>query len=329
MRFWCCLGALLLGPWLTPACAGNEKTVLMVTQRGCEEICRSFQHALQTQGPVRFILRDTGGDASRVAPIVAEARTLRPDLVATWGTGITLATVGPFDAVDPARHLTDIPVVYLYVGNPVESKIARSAERSGRANVAGANTAVPLEAQIRLMASYQPLRRVAMLYNTDEPAAVSQAVAARKAFEAQRLAVSEARMTPGDGSPLQAANIEAALDALSRDQPDFLYYIGSAFTLKHILPLSQGAAARGIPVFSAQEPSFRRGDVLLGLINPLSGIGQVAAYQAGQILFQGKPPQALPSPTLSRHSVLINMRAAHRLKRYPPMKLLQFAEIAQ
>ena len=33
---------------------------------------------------------------------------------------MTLGVVGPYDAVDPARHLTDIPVVFTMVSTPVE-----------------------------------------------------------------------------------------------------------------------------------------------------------------------------------------------------------------
>ncbi|MGB7481432.1 MAG: ABC transporter substrate binding protein [Burkholderiaceae bacterium] len=317
--------------WLAPPAAAQAQTqavkrVLLITNRGCEEVCQSFRRNLESQGPVEFVWRDAGGDTGRVAAFVAEARELRPDLIATWGTGITLAVVGPWDGADPARHVADIPVVYMYVGDPVASKIARSAERSGRQNVAGANTSVPLEAQIRLLQSYRKLDRIGMLYNTDEPAAVTQAREARRLFEAHAVTVDEERLPNRDGRP-DAAAIPAALDRLARHQPDFLYYVGSTFTLKQIGTLADGAIARGIPMFSATEPAFRQGDVLLGLVSPLAGIGQVAAHQAGQILFHRKQPGELESPALTRHSVLINMRAARALKIYPPMKLLQFAEL--
>ena len=43
--------------------------------------------------------------------------------------------------------------------------------------VAGANTTVPLDAQINLMESYRPLSRVAMVYNANEPAAAATPIA--------------------------------------------------------------------------------------------------------------------------------------------------------
>ena len=313
---------MLPSTWAQPV-----KKVFLITNRGCEEICQSFRRSLESQGPVNFIARDIAGDTSRVAGFVAEARLLRPDLVATWGTGVTLAVVGPYDAPDPKRYLRDIPVVYMYVGNPVESRIARSASQSGRPNVAGANTSVPVEAQIKLLAAYRPLTRVGMLYNTDEPAAVTQAAQVRQAFEAHAVQVNEVRLPmTAKGTP-DAERIPAALDQLARQKPDFLYHIGSTFTLKQVKAISVGAIARGMPMFSPTESAFRQGCVLLGLISPLAGIGQVAAHQAGQILFHGRQPGDLPSPTLTHYSVLINMQAARDLRIYPPMKLLQFAEL--
>lgn len=320
-----------ISAWLsiTSVHAEPTKRVFLITNRGCEEVCMSFKSNLTNQGPVDFIWRDIDGDASRVPALVAEIRRLHPDLVATWGTGITLGVVGPYDTTEPTRYLTDIPVVYMYVGNPVESKIARSSTRSGRSNVAGANTSVPIDAQINLLTAYRPIKRVGMLYNTNEPAAVFQAAATRRAFEAHKIQVTEVRLpNDSDGRPNISA-IPAALDELALAKPDFLFQIGSTFMLQQIKTISTDAIQRGMPMFSATEPAFRRGEVLLGLISPLAGIGQIAAYQAGRILFHHVQPGSMTSPTLTRHSILINMQAARALKFYPPMKLLQFAELTE
>jgi len=314
---------------LNPARADTAKRVYLITNHGCEDVCRSFQHNLESQGPVDFILRDVDGDVSRVAGLIKEARQLRPDLIATWGTGITLAVVGPYDAVEPSAYVTDIPVVYMYVGNPVQSKIARDPQHSGRANVAGANTAVPMNEQINLLASYRKLSKIGMLYNTDEPAAVAQADAARRDFQARGVQIIEAKLVLGkDGRP-NASEIPVAIEKIADSKPDFLYHIGSTFTLEQIAEISNDAIAHDIPMFSSTEPAFRDGNVLLGLISPLASIGQVSAYQAGQILFHGKRAGDLPTPTVTHHSVLINMHAARALKLYPPMKLLQFADLVE
>ncbi len=307
----------------------KPKIVYLITNRGCEEVCRSFQHSLSSQGPVSFVLRDIDGDVARMPPLIAEARRLHPDLIATWGSGITLAVVGPYDAADRSRYIDDIPVIYMYVGNPVESKIARDLKKSGRPNVAGANTAVPMSAQLNLVESYRKVRKVGMLYNTNEPAAVAQADDARQNLAARGIEVIEVKLPPrADGKP-DADDIPGALSKLAEARPDFLYNVGSTFTLQQISQISNGAIALGVPMFSSAESAFRKGEILLGLISPLAGIGQVSAYQAGQVLFHDQQPGDLSTPTLTRHSVLINMKAARVLQLYPPMKMLQFAEISE
>jgi len=225
------------------------------------------------------------------------------------------------------EYVSDIPVVYMYVGNPVESKIARDPQHSGRANVAGANTSVPMQEQINLLTSYRKFGKVGMLYNANEPAALAQAASAREAFQARGVQVVEAQLKLDKSGRPNAADIPGAVAALAQSKPDFLYHIGSTFTLQQIAAISDAAIANGIPMFSSSESAFRNGDVLLGLVSSLAAIGEVSAYQAGQILFHGQRPGDLTTPTVTRHSVLINMHAARALQLYPPMKLLQFAEL--
>jgi putative ABC transport system substrate-binding protein len=319
---------LLVCTLLLPGLArAAGKKVMIITNRGCEEICRSFEQGLQSQGEISLIVRDIAGDTKKVPAIIDEARAMKVDLIATWGTGVTLAVIGKRDAVDPAKHVTDIPVVYLFVGNPVESGIAVDTKRSGRPNVAGANTTVPVEAQINLMMSYRKVSRVGMIFNVDEPAAVLQAASVRKQFEARSVAVSVVELPKGLDGKADPESIEPGIERLAQDKPEFIYYIGSSFTLANSKRIGELAMQRGIPVFTGFEQTYRKGSILLGLTSPLTGIGQIGAYQAGQILFNDRKPGDLNSPTLTRHSVLINMDAARQLKAYPPMKLLQFAEL--
>jgi len=347
------LSVIVLLP-VAHAANATAKLVYVITNRGCEEVCRSFQHGLENQGPVTFVLRDADGDTSRVPAFIEEAHRLHADLIATWGTGITLAVVGPYGEVGTPgapdtsgvsgipsasgksgvpgvpgvpEYVSDIPVVYMYVGNPVESKIARDPQHSGRANVAGANTSVPMQEQINLLTSYRKFGKVGMLYNANEPAALAQAASAREAFQARGVQVVEAQLKLDKSGRPNAADIPGAVAALAQSKPDFLYHIGSTFTLQQIAAISDAAIANGIPMFSSSESAFRNGDVLLGLVSSLAAIGEVSAYQAGQILFHGQRPGDLITPTVTRHSVLINMHAARALQLYPPMKLLQFAEL--
>jgi hypothetical protein len=94
------------------AATATAKLVYVITNRGCEEVCRSFQHGLENQGPVTFVLRDADGDAARVPAFIEEAHRLHADLIATWGTGITLAVVGPYGGGRHVRRVRYIRYIW-------------------------------------------------------------------------------------------------------------------------------------------------------------------------------------------------------------------------
>ncbi len=51
------------------------------------------------------------------------------------------------------------------------------------------------------------------------------------------------------------------------------------------------------------------------------------AFKASQILTHEKPVSDIPIETLQRFSVLVNLCAAKVLKIYPPLGLLNYAEV--
>lgn len=303
--------------------------ILIATLRGCDEVCEAFQDYLERQGmDVEFIIRNAEGKADGIPGLVAEARQLRPDLIATWGTVMTLGFVGPHDAVDPKKHITDIPVVYLYVADPVGSKIVPSDKTSQRPNVAGANIVVPYESQLRALQVYMPsAKRVGVLFGTDEKNSVVEMERLRTAARTVGVDLIEETLDLGpDGKPL-VDKIPDAIDRLIKRDIQAIYHISSTFLRLNSDVFCEAAIARNLPVFTYAEGPVRKSSALFSLLNSLKSDGQVVAYQAEQILRYGKPPHDLPTPTLTRYSVIINMRTAQRLNLYPPMLMVKYAEL--
>lgn len=330
------LALLLTGPMAAPTAHAqtvaepNEGPfrVYVATFRGCEEVCEAFKDYLRAQGmDIEFIDRSVDRDMGRVRDLVAEVRQLRPDLLVTWGTGITLGMVGPADATDYSAYITDIPTVYLYVGDPVRSNIVAQEDVSNRANLAGANISVPLDAQIRAMQSYREVRRLGVIYGGDEANSVAAVAALREAVEEAGLELVEQRLRlSADGIPRVEA-MRPAVAAIARQDIDFLVTVSSSFLISNIVEFTDLAVEFGLPVFTPAELPIRRGQAMMALFASLNSIGHVAAYQAEQILRHGADPATLPTQTLSRFSLLINMPVANRLELYPPMLVLQFAEL--
>ncbi len=302
-------------------------TVFMLTFRGCEEICSAFKQYLNEKNlKITYIDRNVDYNISRVGEFIKEIREVKPDLVVTWGTGVTLGVVGPYDSVDNQRYIKDIPVVYLNVGDPVGSKIAINAQKSGRKNVAGGNVDPPLITQVRAIEAYKPIKRIGVIYGTNEVNSVLNVNQLKSVLDLEKIELVQATLPLGEnGFPLDTS-IETAVKEISRKKPDFIYYVASSYILKNIKNFSNLLIKEKLPLFSAYEIPLREGNALYGIPATNANIGQIGAYQAHQILEKHKVPGDLPTVTLSTFNPIVNIRVAREIGLLPPPSILNYAE---
>lgn len=273
-------------------------------------------------------MRDVALDVGRVPELVAEARALRADLIYTWGTPVTLAVAGRAGAVDPARHVTDTPIMFTMVASPVGSGLVGALASSGR-NLTGASHVVPLGQQLGAMRAYRRFERIGILYNPAEPNSVLnvaewRAAAARERFELVEQAVAlDAKRQP------DPASLPRRLDRLAARRVQLLYLGPDSFLAAHRKLVTEGALARRLPTYSATESALRDGKALFGLVSGYEAVGRLAAHKAAQILIEKIEPAAIPIETLARFSYLVNMTVAAELDLYPPIKVINYAELLQ
>jgi len=311
------------------AAPARRYRVMMIVWRGETDAELGFRDYFHERGmDVEFIVRDADSDVNRVAEFAREARETRPDLIYTWGTPATLAVVGEYDRVDPARHITDIPVVFNVVASPEQAKIVPTRAGSGR-NVTGAVHIVPLSAQIAAMRAYRPFKRLAVIYNPAEPNSVInvrelESVAGREKWEL------EAEAVPLDdaGRPMRQA-LPELIARVAVGRPQFLYIGPDSFLGVHRMEVTRLALEHKIAVYSATESILVGTDALFGLVSRFHNLGRLVARQAESILVDGVPPGLIPIGTLSRFSYIINMPSARKLGLYPPMSVLDYAEVVR
>lgn len=320
---------LLLGT--VPAAADGPAPsvrVLMATWRGCEEVCTAFKQYLTGRGlNVSFIDRSADSRAENLPAMVAEAKDLKPDLIATWGTSVTLAFVGTYDAVDQSKFVTDIPVVYYYVTDPLGAKITRSNDTSGRPNVAGGLYAISSEALLRAMQSYRPVKTIAMVYGPDEANSVAAKDDMVQAAKRLGVATIEYALPLGANGRPDPADLPQAIAKVAAGKPDFISFGSSSFLRSNIKTFTQLANAAHIPVFCSGESLMAEGDCLLGLTGTLRSIAQISAHQAYRILSEKAVPGDLPTLKLSRFVMSVKMPVALQLGAYPPMTILRYADL--
>ena len=256
-----------------------------------------------------------------------EIRRLRPDLVYTWGTPTTLAVVGTFDSADPDRHITDLPVVFCTVTDPVGSRIVRELDRPGR-NVTGVSHIPPLPVQINTMNAYRQVERLAVIYNSLETNSVLTVERLERLTAEMGMTLIAERVPLGaDGRPDGSLIPDLVADVAARGA-QFLYIGPDTFVaVTNRDVLTQAALDHRLPTFSATESIVRRSRALFGLFSSSLSVGRFCATKAEEILVDGRDPAEIPIETLRRFSLLINMPVALELEVYPPLDLLNLAEI--
>lgn len=322
---------LMVAPPAIAAASGPEGQpfrIMMILWRGETPVEHGFRTQLAADGVAAdFMVRDLNRNIDHLPAVLAEAKKVRPDLVYTWGTGITLGTVGRWDAADPTRHITTLPVVFTMVSAPLRTGIAPPAGETLRPNVTGVSHIAPLTAQIKAIRAYLPLSRLGILYNPAEPNSITNVEELRSTATAMDFRLLEAPVPLDAAGTPDPTNIPTLVNRLAKEGAQILYIGPDNFIGNHREELTAAGLAAGIPCFTATELEVRNGDAMLGLVSPYEAVGRLAAVKAKRILVDGQSPATLPMETLDHFSYIIRLPVALKLKLYPPLPLLDYAEV--
>jgi putative ABC transport system substrate-binding protein len=317
----------------SPLSATNSRKpfdIYMIVWRGCEDACRGFQDYFRERNvEVNFILRDAERDKKRLPGFVQEAKQMKVDLVLTWGTSVTAGTVGKLGKVNPDVNLTDIPVVFMIVADPVGAKIIESYESSGRPYITGTRNRVPEEVQMKAIRAYRQFKRIGLIYNTNEQNSVLNAKSMRSVAEKMQFELIEAVLDLDESGKPTLESIPRTIAELKEKNVDFIYVGSSSFLMANRDQFTNTALEMGMPVAAAYEAMAAKSHALLAVASRYYNVGKLAGYQAEQILVEKISPGDIPIRSLSRFSYVINMKTAKRLKLYPPLSVLRYAEVIE
>jgi putative ABC transport system substrate-binding protein len=316
-----------LAPAAAMADAQRPFVIYRITYRGRTEVEDGFDDYLASNGvPVTFIERDANRDPSRLPGFVEEIRQAKPDLVYTWGTPVTLGIAGRYDAPERTKFITDIPIVFALVATPVASGLVADRLRPAR-NLTGAVHVVPTETQLRAMQSYRPIGKLGVLYTASEQNSVSVVQELRDLEPKMSFALIERQFRrDGDGHPV-AEGIEEMISEIKQAGADWLYLLPDTFLGTQYARVAPAALSQNLPTFGAAELAIRQGGALVALVSRYYSVGQLAASKALRILRDHVPIGEIPIETLKRFSLIINMAVAKRLDLYPPIDMLNYAEV--
>lgn len=306
---------------------GRPPRIYMILYRGETAVEKGFRDYFAVNGlKPELIVRDVAQDVSKVPQMIAEARALQADLIYTWGTPVTLAVAGKANAVNPSVHVTDIPVIFTMVAAPQGSGLVPNLASSGR-NLTGASHVVPISQQLSAIRAYRRFDRIAIIYNPGEPNSVLNVKDWRKLAVTERFQLVELPVPLDAKGQANPASLPALVQDLARRQVQLLYIGPDSFLAANRKALTEAALAAHLPTFAATEIALREGKALFGLVAGYENVGRLTAHKAAQILYQHKPPAQIPVETLARFSYLVNMSVASQLQLYPPLKVINYAEL--
>jgi putative ABC transport system substrate-binding protein len=302
--------------------------IYMAVWRGCEDACRGFQDYFQEEGiEVNFIIRNAVRDKTKLPAFVREAKKLEVDLVLTWGTSVTVGMIGTLADSDPVQHITDIPVVFMIVADPVGAGIIETYESSGRTNITGTRNRVPEEVQMKAIRAYRYFKRLGIIYNTNELNSVLNVNKIRKLAKKMRFELFERSIDLDENGKPIVESIPQKIKELKNSSVAFIYVGSSSFLMRHRDYLTKSAIEQHVPIVAAYEAMARKSNALLAVASRYYSVGKLAGFQAKNILINRIAPINLPILSLSRYSYVINMETARRLRLYPPIKVLRYAEV--
>jgi putative ABC transport system substrate-binding protein len=70
-------------------------------------------------------------------------------------------------------------------------------------------------------------------------------------------------------------------------------------------------------------------NALMGLVSRYYDVGKLTARQAERILVDHKSPADMPIESLSRFSLIVNMKVARELGLYPPMSIINLVDVVK
>jgi putative ABC transport system substrate-binding protein len=302
-------------------------TIAMVLPREDQNIEAGFTSYLQRQDvPVRYVNIRFSGKAEDTADLRSRVLAARPDLIYVWGTPTALALAGRHD--EPAgTSIRDIPIVFTEVTDPVGAGLIPSLERPSR-NVTGVSHVAPLPVQLNAIRAYRPFAKLGYLHNPVEPNSAIIRDRLKELATTQNFEVIEASLPLLPSGGPDPSQIATQVRSLAERGADILYVGPITFlAFTHRDAVTTAALENKLPTFCATESIVRQSGCMFGLFSNGSNIGRYAASMARQVLVEKKNVQDIPASTLQRFSLLINMRTVQALGLYPPMLLLNVAEV--
>jgi ABC-type uncharacterized transport system substrate-binding protein len=230
-----------------------------------------------------------------------------------------IVTMSTQAALAAKQATQTIPIVMVYVADPVGTGLVTSLARPGRNLTGVSDMATDLSAKrLELLKETVPtLSRVAVLWNAADPGMVLR-------FREIEAAARVLGVTLQSHEVRSPQDFEQAFTAITQKRPDALFVVAEVLTLAHRCQVLDFAAQHRLPAMY-EFGVFAREGGLMAYGPKLTDSFQRGAYYVDRIL-KGTKPVDLPVEQPMNFELVVNFKAAEALGLTIPPHLLVLAD---
>jgi putative ABC transport system substrate-binding protein len=314
--------SLTLAPLVAEAQqAGKVYRIGYLSYRGCSDdpYLIPFRQGLRELGydegrNIVIECRSAPGKPDRYRDLVAELVRLNVDVLLTQGTVLTLV----------AKQTTrTVPIVMVYIADPVASGIVSSLARPG-ANVTGLSMLASemVQKNLELLKEAAPsLSRLTVLIDSSNPG---------QTLPDQQMAVAAKILgvRPQRVELRTSADLDAAFAAVLRQRAEALFVWPVPITPRDSERLAEFAVKNRLPTATTYQPFVRSG-LLFSYVTDLARQFRRSATYIDKIL-KGATPGDIPIEQPDKYELSINLKTAKALGlKMPPTLLLRADQVIQ
>ncbi len=280
---------------------------------------------------IEYIERFAEQDAKKMPGFIAEIRNIKPDLIYVYSTTGILELAGAHDAVNPAKHITDIPIVAVAHSEPIGTGIVKEINAPTGRNVTGVGHHVTAKTAVGIMQEYvSPVKRIGVLIS-DEKNSKAGAENLRK-LETEKGFKASVFVHKMEGTKIAQGSIDENVVNILKEKPDIIYLPSDGVNINNVQAIIASFVKHkdihAAPIFTTVEKMVTdQNSCTFALFTTINVMGLMAGVQAEAILFKGKKVQEMPYQLGSQMTLAIRQDTMTNLKTYPFLSLIETAEI--
>jgi putative ABC transport system substrate-binding protein len=304
---------LVWGSSLTSTWARENTDIAMILWRGITEAEKGFQTELNKSKKFNFqyTVFDANQSETELAKILENLDVDKYRLIYSFGTTVTKTV---------KSKIADKPIVFNIVSRPVKAKIIDSWEHSG-SNVTGASNAVPMASAFNTLSKVMYIGRLGFVYNPKEANSRIQRDEVEKLQETFSYEMVAA--------PVENSNdIHTVIAKLVDLKVDAVLLPSDSFVKANADQIISELNRNKIPSIVSIPAMVRDNKAFLGLGPNYFELGKLAAGKAFAIL-DGEKPNNIPSSTLDRLHMTVNLTTAREIGVNVPVQLLRISTVVR